>query len=70
MAAKWVNENIVKVVNRQRCSFLAIFPTLLAANHPSEAWVVSSHSRSQIDLEKTKTLLGKKFHCKIGFSVV
>ncbi len=30
-----------------------------AANLPSQARVVSSHSRSQIDLEKTITLLGK-----------
>ena len=31
----------------------------VVANHPSQARVVSNHLRSQIDLEKTITLLGK-----------
>ena len=46
----------------------SIWGLLWFANHPSQARVVSSHS--QIVLEETITLLGKKFHRKIGFSVV
>ena len=42
----------------------------VVANHPSQARVVSNHLRSQIDLEKTISRHGKKFHRKIGFSVV
>ena len=53
-----------------KSKFLGFVPSFVVPNHPSQARQVCSHSRSQIDLEKTIALFGKKFHRKISFSVV